>query len=179
MIGASAGGVKALQKLLSLISPSANVCLVLVMHRLKNVRSSLDSLLQTNSTIPVQEVWDKLTLRKGNAYLAPANYHLLMERDGRVSLNSDEAIHYSRPSIDTTLFSLAASFPKQAVGVILTGANEDGARGLRQLEKLGGTCWIQDPEEADTSIMPEAAAAYTNQAEVLTISEIAKRINQL
>jgi len=179
IIGSSAGGVRALQKFLSLLKPGIGLSLVLVIHRLKNVQSDMAKLFQASSSLPVREVEDKMKIEKGTVYLAPANYHLLIERDSRFSLSSDEEIFFSRPSIDATLYSLAEACPKSGIGIILTGANEDGARGLRQLEKSGGTVIVQDSEEAEISVMPDSARAFTNNTKVMTLAEIARYLNQL
>lgn len=179
VIGCSAGGIRALQDFLSRIKPGVNVSFIIVIHRLKNVKSELADLFQVNSKIPVNEVWDKMQIKPGEAYLAPANYHLLVEREGVLSLSSDEEIFFSRPSIDVTLYSLAEAYAEKAIGVILTGANEDGARGVRHLENLGGTVIVQNPKDAEISVMPESAVAYTCNARQMSVAEISEYFNQL
>ncbi len=179
MIGASAGGVQALQRLLSALPAKLAVPVLVVIHRMKNVRSNLADVLQTKSRLLVKEAEDKELLKPGTVYIAPANYHMLVERDKHIALSVSEPVNFSRPSIDVTFFSVAESFGSQSIGIILTGANTDGSKGLGMIEYSGGLTLVQDPEEAQVAVMPEAALQATYKAQKLAISDIAMKIKQL
>lgn len=172
IIGASSGGLKALKTILDNLK-IINFPIIVVLHRMAIINDNLISLLKAGAINNVIEVFDKMPLEAGNIYVAPSNYHLLIERDLTFSLSTSEEVNYSRPSIDVTLFSTAEIFEEKAVGIILTGANEDGARGLDYLYHKGGTAIVQDPDEAQVSIMPEYALSFTPRARKMKLSEIA------
>jgi two-component system chemotaxis response regulator CheB len=126
----------------------------------------------------VQEATDKAEIESGQVYLAPSDYHLLVEL-GHFSLSTDAPEMYSRPSIDVAFESAAESYRDRVVGVVLTGANQDGSRGLRHLVDLGGGAIVQDPETAEVRVMPIAAMRAVPEAEVLPLSGIAARLRTL
>lgn len=179
VLGASAGGVHALKIILKGLSTDFDGAVVLVMHRLKNVESRLDALFQTFTKLPVLEVDDKQEILPATVYLAPSNYHLLTEETGSFALSVSERVNFSRPSIDVTFVSMAEAFGNKVTAVLLTGANEDGARGLSVVEELGGTCIVQNTTTAQVAVMPRAGLAAVPKAKELHLEEIVAYINQL
>jgi two-component system, chemotaxis family, protein-glutamate methylesterase/glutaminase len=177
LVGVSAGGLQALCTLLGGLPPDFRVPLVLVQHRSKD-STVLCEILQDCSPLPLQEVTDKAPIVPGHVYLAPADYHLLVER-GEFSLSLDEPELFSRPSIDIAFESAAAAYGAGVVGVVLTGANEDGAKGLRAIVSRGGHAVVQDPQRAEVSRMPAAALAQVPSARVLPLEEIAAYLASL
>jgi two-component system chemotaxis response regulator CheB len=138
----------------------------------------LVQLLQDATALNVCEIEDKDALTPGTVHIAPANYHTLIE-SGYVSLTTEEPVRYSRPSIDVMFSSAADTYRSQAIGVILTGANEDGSSGLAQIMKRGGRGLIQDPKTAEIPIMPDAAIKAVPAAEVLPLLKLAPRLMEL
>lgn len=157
VVGGSTGGITAITQLLSVLPRSYPIPIIVVLHRGKNANSSLVSVLQRYTQLIVKEADDKETLTSGFAYLAPANYHLLVESDKTLSMDYSEPVNYSRPSIDITMFSIASVFGPRSLGVLLSGGNKDGAEGLLKMKNAGAHCIVQDPEEAVLKSMPKAA----------------------
>lgn len=178
-LGASAGGIHALKTLFQKLPATINFTLVVVIHRLANVESKLNSLLQIYTEIPVVEVSDKEPIQIGKIYLAPSNYHLLFDEDLEFSLDSSERINYSRPSIDVCFSSLANAFGKKATAILLTGANNDGAMGLKSVSENGGACIVQNPDSAHVSVMPKSGLTLVPNATVLHLEEIAEFLKNL
>lgn len=178
VIGTSAGGILALKEILLSISKPLSCPVVVVMHRLKNVQSKIHEVLQHSTSMRVKEAEDKEALQPGIIYIAPSNYHLLVERDKTISLNVSEKVNFSRPSIDVTFFSIGEVYGMNVIGAILTGANTDGASGLRFLKKQGATVIVQNLKEAQVSVMPEAAYTMVPSAKVMTLHEIADFISE-
>lgn len=170
-VGVSAGGLSALRLLLSGLPSDFDVPIVIVQHRSKE-SELLCELLQECSPMPVREVTDKEDVRRGHIYIAPPDYHVLVE-DGQFALSVDEPVRYSRPSIDVTFESIADEYGPDAIGIVLTGANADGSRGLRKIVDRGGYAVVQDPETAEVKMMPQAAAQAVAEACVLPMKEIA------
>jgi two-component system chemotaxis response regulator CheB len=175
VIGTSLGGFKALQTLLGKLPAHFPLPLAIVQHRSPGYESLLAQLLQESCALPIEEAEDKTTMQPGKIYLAPAGYHLLAER-GYFSLSTEAPVQYSRPSIDVLFDSASASYGSQVVGVILTGANRDGARGGANLKKRGGWLVVQEPATAESKIMPEAALALAPADRVLAVDEIASHL---
>ena len=157
VIGGSAGSIPIIADLLQTLPKPFGGTVLIVVHRLKNAPSELPKLLPGDETITVCEPNDKDTVRPGTVYLAPQNYHLLIEADETFSLDYSEPIHYSRPSIDVTFTSVACVYTNRATAILLSGANRDGADGLQSILAWGGTGIIQDPTTADYPAMPLAA----------------------
>jgi two-component system, chemotaxis family, protein-glutamate methylesterase/glutaminase len=174
-IGTSWGGLAALRKLLSDLPADFSLPVVVVQHRGKDSDRLLTDLLQDATDLTVCEVDDKDPLMPGRVHVAPANYHILIEA-GHLSLTIEEPVRFSRPSIDVMLSSAADTYGKGAIGVVLTGANEDGARGLAEIVKLGGRALVQDPRTAEIPIMPDAAVKAVPSAEVLPLEALAPRL---
>ncbi len=171
-IGASMGGVDAMRLLLLALPRAFPVTVTLVLHRSKSSDEVLVRFLQKNCLLPIEEVQDKILIKPGHVYLAPADYHLLVEGD-HFALSSEAAVSYARPSIDVLFESVAEAYGKEAVGVILTGANRDGAQGLAAIKRRGGLAIVQTPDTAECADMPNAALAAGKVDEILPLDEIA------
>ena len=177
-IGTSWGGLMAMSKLLGALPKDFAIPIVVVQHRSKDSDRLLSQLLQDSTQLTVCEIEDKDVLEQGKVHVAPANYHVLVER-GYFSLTLDEPVRYSRPSIDVMFTSAGDAYGKEAIGVVLTGANEDGSRGLAHIVKRGGKALIQAPKSAEIPIMPEASVRAVPSAEVLPLPELGKRLIEL
>jgi two-component system chemotaxis response regulator CheB len=178
VVGTSWGGLGALRELLHGLPADWPTPVIVVQHRHRDSDSLLLQLLQDVSPVPVCDVEDKSPLCDGQVYVAPADYHLLVD-DGRFVLSVDEAVRYSRPSIDVTFASVADEFSAGAVGIVLTGANADGSRGLRRIIERGGVAIVQDPETAESPTMPAAAIAAVPSAHVVPIARIGEVLRSL
>jgi two-component system chemotaxis response regulator CheB len=174
-IGTSWGGLAALTKLLGGLPSEFGIPVVLVQHRSNDSDRLLVQLLQDATDLKVCEIEDKDPLTAGTVHVAPANYHVLIE-DGYVSLTIEEPVRFSRPSIDVMFTSAADTYQAAAIGVVLTGANEDGARGLAHIVKRGGRALVQDPKTAEIPIMPEAAIRAVPSSEVLPLDALVPRL---
>jgi two-component system, chemotaxis family, protein-glutamate methylesterase/glutaminase len=173
VVGTSWGGLAALRTLVAGLPDSFQMAVTLVQHRHKDSDHLLRTLLQERSTLRVFEVEDKMPLEHGHIYVAPPNYHTLIE-PGYFSLSTDAPVRFSRPSIDVTFASAADSYAHRTVGIVLTGANEDGAQGLRRISDRGGMAIVQDPDTAESRPMPEAARKAVPRARVMTLEGIAE-----
>lgn len=178
VIGASRGGLKAMQALLEGLPRTFPAPVAVVLHRHKETDDLLQSILQKHSALPVTEVLDKETIQAGKVYIAPADYHLLVEQTN-FSLSTDEPVLFARPSIDVLFESAAAVFGETVVGVILTGSSQDGTQGAVQIQKRHGTVIVQDPATAESSIMPASAMAATRTPFVLSLEKIAATLIQI
>jgi two-component system chemotaxis response regulator CheB len=169
-VGASWGGLKALRAIVHALPTHFSVPVTFVQHRSKESQE-LRELLQDCTSLIVCEVEDKQPIMAGYVYLAPSDYHLLVDGDV-FSLTVDAPVRFSRPSIDVFLESVAERFTSAAAGVMLTGANEDGALGLKRIAALGGHAIVQDPRTAESPIMPRAAIRAVPEAKVLPLERI-------
>jgi two-component system, chemotaxis family, protein-glutamate methylesterase/glutaminase len=174
-IGASAGGLHALSVILQALPASFPASIAIVQHRRADESSLLRDLLARKTCLPVLEPCHGTPIRPGHVYLAPPDYHLLVE-PGYLALSVDPPSSCSRPSIDVLFESVAAAYRRQAIGVVLTGANADGARGALLLSQVGAPVIVQDPASAESPTCPAAALARAPQASVLGLSEIAARL---
>lgn len=173
VIGASAGALEALGAILPSLPEHFPLPLMIVVHMPPDRESILVDLFRARCRIQVREAEDKEPVRGGTAYFAPPDYHLLVEADRHLSLSSDEPVLHSRPSIDVLFESAADAYGAAVIAVVLSGANHDGAAGLRAVSEAGGTAIVQSPKEAFAAAMPEAAKAMCPNARVLTPQEIA------
>jgi two-component system, chemotaxis family, protein-glutamate methylesterase/glutaminase len=162
-------------RLLGELPEGFSIPIVVVQHRSKDSDRLLVQLLQDATHLRVCEIEDKEALCSGTVHVAPANYHVLIEA-GYFSLTVEEPVRFSRPSIDVMFTSAADTYRGGTIGVVLTGANEDGARGLAHIVKRGGRGIIQDPKTAEIPIMPEAAVKAVPTAEVLPLDKLAPRL---
>jgi two-component system, chemotaxis family, protein-glutamate methylesterase/glutaminase len=173
-VGVSAGGLHALQTLVAGLPPDFSLPVAIVQHRARESHL-LCELLQQMTPLRVVEVNDKEAVDGGAVYIAPPDYHLLVE-DGHFSLSVDEPVRYSRPSIDVMFESAADAYGMDAIGVVLTGANADGAAGLRRIADAGGYAVVQDPATAEVRVMPRNALSAVPDACVLPLEEIAAHL---
>jgi len=171
VVGTSLGGMHALQAILRALPGTFPVPLAVVQHRHRASNEGLPAFLRREADLKVVDAEDKQPIRKGSVYLAPANYHLLVER-GTFSLSVDEAVAYSRPSIDVLFESAADAYGATVAAVILTGANEDGARGAERIKKRGGFVIVQDPNTAEAPAMPQGAIDRVRVDRILPLDRI-------
>jgi two-component system chemotaxis response regulator CheB len=158
-VGASAGALDALRDLLPPLPPDFPAPIVVVVHVPPARESGLPAVLARECRLEVVEAEDKMALAAGKVAFAPPDYHLLIEAHGGLALSADPPVQYSRPSIDVLFESAASAFGPRALGILLSGANADGAQGLAAIARAGGLTWVQAPETAQVSTMPEAALA--------------------
>jgi len=178
VIGASAGAVEALLQLLPGLPRDYSLAVLIVVHLPPDSESSLPSLLASRCEIAVKEAEDTEAIRPGVAYFAPPNYHLLVEPDFTLSLSSEEPVHYSRPSIDVLFESAADAYGDSLAGIVLTGGNADGARGLRLISEACGLAVVQRPETAAYSEMPQAALDACPGARTLSLDELTTALRE-
>lgn len=179
VVGASAGAVDALSTILPALPKTFPFPILVVVHIPPDKRSVMAELFRAKCRLKVVEAEDKMPIEAGSVYFAPPDYHLLVEADRTLSLSCDEPVLYSRPSIDVLFESAADAFGRHLVGLVLTGANQDGARGLAAVVSAGGIAVVQDPASAFAPAMPEAAIAACSKATVLALSEIAPFLNEI
>jgi two-component system chemotaxis response regulator CheB len=171
-IGSSWGGLKALGRVLDTLPGDVEMPIVVAQHRSPDaIHGGLRDLLARHTTRVVRDAEDKDPLEPCHVYLAPPDYHLLVER-GRLALSLDEAVQFARPSIDVLFESVADAYREQAIGIILTGANEDGAAGLARIKARGGVAIVQEPATSERRAMPDAALKAAAADAVLTLEEI-------
>lgn len=168
VIGGSAGSFAVVSKILAGLPDDFSLPIIICMHRLKHIRSGFVESLGTKTNLTVVEPFDKDPIERGHVYLAPANYHLFVEFDGTFSLSIEAPHEFCRPAIDHTLASAAKTWRQKCLGIILTGANKDGAEGLKAIYDRGGYTIVQDPATADIPTMPRAAMRLINPHQVLS-----------
>lgn len=180
VIGGSAGSVKVIIDAIPFIKKNLDVAIILVLHR-KNVSDNnlLVDLLATKTSLPVKEVDEKEVIVPGIFYIAPPDYHVLIEKDHTMSLDVSEKVNFSRPSIDVTFESAALVYGSSLACLLLSGANTDGAEGMKTAAGYGALTAIQDPETADVPVMPRSVADIMKVDKVLRPSEMAAFINNL
>jgi two-component system, chemotaxis family, protein-glutamate methylesterase/glutaminase len=173
IVGASAGAVEAMNLLLPAVPKDARIPLVVVVHLPANRSSLLPELFAARCAVRVREPLDKEPMSAGTIWFAPPNYHLLLETDSTFSLSIDEPVNFSRPSIDVLFESAADALGRDLCAIVLTGANDDGARGAHRVRDRGGFVVVQDPSTAVASDMPSAAISRANPQIIATLPEIA------
>lgn len=178
VIGASAGAFDALSALLPELPATYRLPVIIVVHVPADRKSLLAELFAARCEVTVREAEDKEPIRGGVVYFAPPNYHLLIEANKSLSLSSDEPLHFSRPAIDVLFESAADAYGEGLIGVILTGANSDGAAGLEAVCAAGGVALVQDPDGAYASAMPLAAIHACPEARILPLTEIAAYLRE-
>ena len=179
VIGGSAGSLEVILNLVAQLPRLPNAVVIIVVHRKKDNDSILVDLLSSRTRLPVKEVEDKEPMLLNTVYLAPPDYHLLIERADLFSLDSSEKIQFSRPSIDVTFESVAEAFGNKTIGILLSGANADGAAGLAKIRQAGGYTIVQDPATADVGFMPQQALELTPVDRVLPAGEIPALLEKL
>lgn len=173
VIGASAGAVEALTAILPPLRPGFRLPIIVVVHVPPDRRSAMAELFRAKSALDVREAGDKDEIAAGVIYFAPPDYHLLVEGDSTFSLSCDAPVLFSRPSIDVLFESAADAYGPKLIGIVLTGANSDGARGLKAIVDAGGQGIVQQPSTAFASAMPEAALRASPSAKSMTLEAIA------
>lgn len=179
VIGVSTGGVQALKTLLGSLPVDFPVPVLIVQHISADAGSGMAKLLDDMCAIRVKEADEQETVSAGTVYLAPANYHLLVEKAGVLALSADPPVSYARPSVDVLFESAAEVFGAGLIAAVLTGANYDGARGVQAVKRHGGLVVVQDPDDATARQMPEAALAATAVDHVAALEAMAPLLLRL
>jgi len=174
VIGVSAGGMAALTKLLPMLPEKFSLPVIIVQHLHPSQGEFYTHYFNERSSLTVKEADEKENIRSGHIYFAPPNYHLLVEEDRTFSLSSDERVNYSRPSIDVLFESAVDAYCSGLIGIILTGANNDGAHGLRLIKKRKGLAIVQSPSDAASPFMPRAAIDAAKPDYILPLEDIGK-----
>ena len=172
VIGVSAGGMEALDRLFASIPKDFPLPIIIVQHLHKSNIGYFLEYYNQRCALNVKEADEKEPIKPGNIYFAPAGYHLLIEDDETFTLSAAEKVNFSRPSIDILFESAAYVYGSQLIGIILTGANNDGAKGMKLVKKYGGLTIVQDPNEAEYPVMPQAAIDEVKMDYVLPIKAI-------
>ncbi len=176
VIGASAGGVQALGQLLPSLPANFSPALIVVLHQPADSSSLLAEVFGARCALPVGLAEDKQPLQGGTILFAPPGYHTLIESDATIALSLEAPEHFSRPSINALFESAAWTLKERVLGVLLTGANTDGAAGLARIQRAGGTAWVQDPDSAISQAMPRSALEQGVPLEVLTLDQMSRRL---
>lgn len=178
-IGGSAGSLNVMLDIISSLPPNTGASFVVIVHRKNSGDSILTDLIAAKTQMDVKEVEDKEPIVENTVYLAPSDYHLLTENEHSFSLDSSEKVHYSRPSIDVTFESIAEIFREGSIGILLSGANADGAEGLAKIRQFGGLAIVQNPASAEVSYMPEQAIQKNAADKILKPEEIVTLIVEM
>jgi two-component system chemotaxis response regulator CheB len=179
VIGTSIGGLKALQELLAPLPDDFALPIIVVQHRPPAPNDFFTFSLNEACQLTVKEAEEKEPVKPGVVYLAPANYHLLVEADKTLSLSIDAKVYYSRPSIDVLFETASEVYRSGLIGVILTGANDDGTIGLKKIKEKGGLAIVQDPTTAEVETMPLSAIRTNSVDKILPPAEIPLFLIQL
>jgi len=172
VIGVSSGGMNALKYLFSKLPADYRIPIIIVQH--VSARSDNDwiKLLNAKSNLSIKEADEKEKIETGNVYIAPSNYHLMIEKDKTFSLTVDEYVNFARPSIDVLFESAAEAYKKKLIGIVLTGSNNDGTKGIKRIKECGGLAIIQDPKTAESPNMPASAIAAVQPDYILSLEKI-------
>ena len=179
VIGGSAGSLEVILYALPLLKNPLPISIIIVLHRKNNSDSTLTNLFKAKTRIPVKEAEEKEVIRAGHIYIAPPDYHLLIEKNRTFSLDYSEKVHFSRPSIDLTFQTAAETYRESLAGLLLSGANADGAEGLELIKLTGGIVAVQNPKTAEVSYMPQQALNKLEPDYILDIKQVADFINGL
>jgi two-component system chemotaxis response regulator CheB len=179
IIGGSAGSFQVVTRILNSLPKEFPLPVLLCLHRLKHVRSGFVEALSLKSNIPVEEPYDKELLKPGKAYLAPANYHMYVELANRIALSTEDTVNHSRPSIDLSFITAANAYRDKLIGIILSGANKDGASGLKKVHDNGGIAIVQDPNECEVKTMTQSALQLTKVDFVYSTDQIISYLQKL
>jgi two-component system, chemotaxis family, protein-glutamate methylesterase/glutaminase len=179
VIGGSAGSFQGIIKILSQLPKNFPLPIIMALHRLKHVRHGFVEALSLKSVVPVTEPYDKEQIKKGGVYLAPANYHMSVELGNYFAMSTEEMVNNSRPAIDITLGTCSYVFKDKLIGILLSGANKDGALGMKNISDRGGLTIVQEPTECMIDTMPKAALAITKIDHVLKVDQIVEFLKEL
>lgn len=178
-IGASAGGVDALGALLPFLPAGLRAAVFVVVHQPRTRPSLLAGVLAGKCVLPLREAEDKEPALPGIVYIAPPDYHMLLDEGPQLALSADELVNFSRPSIDVLFESAAELYARRLLGIVLTGANADGAAGLAAVHRAGGLAAVQDPQTAEAPLMPASALQRTPAAHSLTLAAMGELLRTL
>ena len=179
VVGGSNGGMDAFMTILSGLSHDFQVPVVFVLHQQRGVQTLLPDILARHTHLAVVEPVDKEEIAKGHIYVAPPDYHLLIEPGGTFGYSYSEPINFSRPSIDMLFETAAEAYDNRVVGVLLTGANQDGAKGLAAIKNRGGLAVVQNPETARSTEMPQAGIDFGCNEHIINLDKIASYLNSI
>lgn len=179
VIGVSSGGMNALKYLFSTLPSDFRIPIIIVQHVSARSNNEWIKLLNDNSNLSIKEADEKEKIEAGKVYIAPANYHLLIEKDKTFSLTIDEKVNFARPAIDVLFESAAEAYKKKLIGIVLTGSNNDGAKGIKRIKDFGGLAIIQDPKTAESPTMPASAIAISNPDYILSLEKIVQLLLQI
>ncbi len=179
VIGGSAGSIEVIVKILKKLEKDLAIAIIIIIHRKSTSDASLTNLFNSRSAVEVTEADEKEEILQGRIYLAPANYHLLIETDHTFSLDTSEKVEFSRPSIDVTFQSAADVYGESLAALLLSGANSDGSEGLLTIANTGGLTIVQNPESAEVGFMPKAAIFKTVVDYVLETDDLPDFVNKL
>ncbi|HIE5355352.1 TPA: chemotaxis protein CheB [Stenotrophomonas maltophilia] len=179
VVGASAGGVAALQAVVQALPAGLSVPVLVVLHVPRDRNSRIVEVLAPHCAVPVREAEDKQPIERGTVTFAPPDYHLLVEDRSSVALSIDPPVLYSRPAIDPLFESAAAVFGPRVLALLLTGASSDGSEGVAAVREAGGRAWLQCPEEAEASMMPASALQHAGADAVLPLELMCRRLKEL
>ncbi len=179
VIGVSAGGAKALKTILKGLPSDFAFSVIIVVHRHSDSDDYLERSLNSECKIRVKQADEKENIKSGVVYFAPPNYHLLIEDDNTFSMSLERDVNYARPAIDVLFESAAYVYGPELIGIILTGANNDGSQGLKKIKKMGGLTIVQRPETAEVEDMPRAAIAAVEPDHILPLEEIGPFLTNL
>ena len=172
VIGVSSGGMTALKFIFSALPAGFSIPIIIVQHVSARSDNEWIKLLNDKSNLNIKEADEKEKIETGNVYIAPSNYHLLIEKDKTFSLTIDEYVNFARPSIDVMFESAAEAYKNKLIGIVLTGSNSDGTKGIKRIKELGGIAIIQDPETAESPNMPASAIAAIQPDYILSLEKI-------
>ena len=179
VIGVSSGGMTALKFMFSVLPASFNIPIIAVQHISAHSNNEWIELLNEKSNLTVKEADEKQKIKSGKVYVAPSNYHLLIEKDKTFSLTIEERVNFARPSIDVLFESAAEAYKEKLIGIVLTGSNNDGAKGLQRIKECGGLAVVQDPETAESPYMPTSAIATVQPDYILSLEKIVQLLIKL
>jgi two-component system, chemotaxis family, protein-glutamate methylesterase/glutaminase len=180
VIGVSTGGLNALSAIIPLLPKNYPLSVIIVQHRIHDSNNFLVEYLNNLCDIHVKEVTSRETIKPGCVYISPSGYHLLVERDKTFSLSVDPPVSFAIPSIDVLFESASLAYKDKLIGVVLTGANSDGSKGIKAIKDTGGLTIVQDPEKAEASAMPRAATTITDIDQIMPLEKIGiflKKVN--
>jgi two-component system chemotaxis response regulator CheB len=179
VLGGSAGSLGVIIRIVEALPADSGVMVIVVVHRKSDAGSILESLLAAKTTMKVKEVEDKEPITANSVFIAPPDYHLLIEDEYNFALDGSEKLHFSRPSIDATFESVANVFGSYTLGILLSGANADGAEGLATIQHAGGYTIVQDPATAEVSYMPQQALNLMQPDAVVTAAQLPEFVSGL
>ena len=179
VVGSSAGGINALTTILTVLPREFPLPIIIVQHLHPNSESYLAQILGTKCELDVKQADEKEIIANGVVYIAPPNYHLLIEEDRSFSLSVEAPVNFSRPAVDVLFETAIYAYRNKLIGIVLTGANSDGSQGLKKIKQVGGHAIVQEPTTAEADVMPKSAIAATKVDKILPLEQIGPHLLQL